>query len=262
MLARPAHPGRAPRRRADRAAAGTELGCACGESDCAAGQPAATPATTAVVHVVADAETVEAATPAAQSPPRRPPGRPSVRRRRRSRWAPGLPAPLLAATLQRATLRTIRHPGQAPPQPRYAPSRTLAEFVRCRDLTCRFPGCDRPATHCDIDHTVAYPVGPTHASNPEMLMPPAPLPHHALGRCGPVAGSPTPTRHYLECGLICGHEEMAVTWAPPRGVARDRCPGRRVVRNGKRPLSHGGMVARKCRRQMASRERPDGWRTL
>jgi hypothetical protein len=42
----------------------------------------------------------------------------------------------------------------------------LADFVRCRDLTCRFPGCDRPAWHCDLDHTIAYADGgPTHASN-------------------------------------------------------------------------------------------------
>jgi hypothetical protein len=41
----------------------------------------------------------------------------------------------------------------------------LAEFVRWRDLTCRWPGCDKPAEKSDIDHTVPYPVGPTHPSN-------------------------------------------------------------------------------------------------
>jgi hypothetical protein len=71
--------------------------------------------------------------------------------------------------LERATVRAIVHPGDAPPEPRYTPSRALADFVRCRDLTCRFPGCDRPATHCDLDHTVPYPVGPTHASNLKCL---------------------------------------------------------------------------------------------
>ncbi|MGZ4564422.1 MAG: HNH endonuclease signature motif containing protein, partial [Mycobacterium sp.] len=39
-------------------------------------------------------------------------------------------------------------------------------FVRCRDLTCRWPGCDCPAVACDIDHTIPYGQGgPTHASN-------------------------------------------------------------------------------------------------
>ena len=33
-----------------------------------------------------------------------------------------------------------------------------AEFVRARDLTCRFPGCNAPAEYCDVDHTVAHPA--------------------------------------------------------------------------------------------------------
>ena len=77
-----------------------------------------------------------------------------------------MPAPLLAAKVANtATIRPLVHPGDAPPEPRYVPSGKLADFVRCRDLTCRFPGCDEPAYHCDIDHTIAYPVGPTCASN-------------------------------------------------------------------------------------------------
>jgi hypothetical protein len=46
----------------------------------------------------------------------------------------------------------------------------LADFIRCRDLTCRFPGCDEPATRCDLDHTVPHgDDGPTHASNLKAL---------------------------------------------------------------------------------------------
>ena len=38
--------------------------------------------------------------------------------------------------------------------------------MRCRDLTCRWPGCDKPAHECDLDHTIPYgDGGPTHASN-------------------------------------------------------------------------------------------------
>jgi hypothetical protein len=51
----------------------------------------------------------------------------------------------------------------------YVPSRALADFIRCRDLTCRAPGCDRPAVNCEIDHTVPHPAGPTHASNLKCL---------------------------------------------------------------------------------------------
>jgi len=39
---------------------------------------------------------------------------------------------------------------------RYQPSAALERWVRCRDLTCRFPGCDRRAEFCDVDHTVPF----------------------------------------------------------------------------------------------------------
>ncbi|HXA11808.1 MAG TPA: HNH endonuclease signature motif containing protein, partial [Mycobacterium sp.] len=46
----------------------------------------------------------------------------------------------------------------------------LAEFVRCRDLACRFPGCEQAAEFCDIDHTVPYQLGGlTHPSNLKLL---------------------------------------------------------------------------------------------
>lgn len=38
----------------------------------------------------------------------------------------------------------------------YQPSAALERAIRCRDLTCRFPGCSRPATHTDIDHTIPF----------------------------------------------------------------------------------------------------------
>lgn len=47
----------------------------------------------------------------------------------------------------------------------YVPSVALAELVRLRDRTCRFPGCRHPARRCDLDHVVAWPDGPTTADN-------------------------------------------------------------------------------------------------
>ena len=80
-----------------------------------------------------------------------------------------IPADVVRDIATRAKLRPVRHPGDAPAEPRYRPSAALAEFIRCRDLTCRFPQCEVPARFCDIDHTVPYPYGPTHASNLKCL---------------------------------------------------------------------------------------------
>lgn len=39
---------------------------------------------------------------------------------------------------------------------RYRPSAALDRWIRCRDLTCRFPGCTVPAQRCDVDHTEPF----------------------------------------------------------------------------------------------------------
>jgi Domain of unknown function (DUF222) len=51
-----------------------------------------------------------------------------------------IPAELIAELARTAKLRPLVCPADAPPEQGYAPSRALADFVRCRDLTCRFPG--------------------------------------------------------------------------------------------------------------------------
>ncbi|MFZ1174932.1 MAG: HNH endonuclease signature motif containing protein [Mycobacterium sp.] len=131
------------------AAGADRLGCRCGRGDCAAGKrPGASPV---VIQVIAEAATLEGrgTAPACEV------------------GADGLLPPDLVAELARsAKLVALVHPGDAPPEPGYVPSRALADFVRCRDLTCRWPGCDRPAFDCDVDHTIPYGQGGlTHASN-------------------------------------------------------------------------------------------------
>ncbi|OBH43987.1 HNH endonuclease signature motif containing protein [Mycobacterium mantenii] len=135
-------------------AAGAErLQCRCGQPNCSAGaSPAPGPV---VIHVVANQSTVDGAAP-----------------------DPGaivgtdvlIPAELVAQLADSSRLRPLVHPGEASPERGYVPSRTLADFVRCRDLTCRFPGCDCPATEADLDHTIPHSQGgPTHASNLKCL---------------------------------------------------------------------------------------------
>jgi hypothetical protein len=123
-----------------------------------------------------------------------------------------MPAPLLAAKLATtATIRPVIHPGDSAPEPRYVPSAALARFVRCRDLTCRFPGCDEPADHCDVDHTIAYPGGPTCASNLKCLC----RKHHLLKTfCG-----------WLDRQLPDG----TVIWISPEGQTYTTHPGSRLL---------------------------------
>jgi hypothetical protein len=52
---------------------------------------------------------------------------------------------------KRAQIKPLVIPTGVPAEPGYRPSKALAEFVRHRDLFCRFPGCECPAAQCDID---------------------------------------------------------------------------------------------------------------
>ena len=103
-----------------------------------------------------------------------------------------VPAPLLRELAGTAKLKPYRCRRRSPsrgigPRPRWPSS------SRCRDLTCRFPGCDAPAEVCEIDHTIPYPLGPTHPSNLKLLC----VFHHLLktfytGRAaGPTDSCPT-----------------------------------------------------------------------
>ena len=149
----PNDPRTAAQRRADAlgalAADATRLGCECGRPDCtAAGKKPASPV---VIHVIAEQATLNGHS---DSPAYLLGGEDLI--------TPDLLAEL-ALTAKQVPLI---HPGYALPEPQYTPSQALTDFVRARDLTCRWPGCDVPATHCDCDHTIPYVQGgPTHAGN-------------------------------------------------------------------------------------------------
>ena len=147
----PGDPRTRDQRRADAlgalAAGANRLGCRCGAPDCADGvRRASSPV---VIHVIAEQASLTGGAPGSEVA------------------ADGLISPELIAELAgTAKLVPLVHPGDSPPEPGYTPSKALADFVRCRDLTCRWPGCDRPARDCDLDHTIPHSQGgPTHAGN-------------------------------------------------------------------------------------------------
>ena len=45
--------------------------------------------------------------------------------------------------------------------------RRLERYLKTRDRTCVFPGCNRRAV--DLDHRIPWPLGPTSADNGECL---------------------------------------------------------------------------------------------
>ncbi|OBA64075.1 hypothetical protein A5647_03155 [Mycobacterium sp. 1100029.7] len=169
------------------AAGGQRLACGCGSVDCPARGQADERATGVVIHVVTEASalscepdphmsgempsrpiTLDTTLREALAPEPEPPAPWDSNRPSALITGGGtVPAPLLAELIRDgAQLRPVRHPGNdVPAERRYRPSAALDAFVRCRDLTCRFPNCDRPAEFCDIDHTIPYPFGPTHPSN-------------------------------------------------------------------------------------------------
>jgi Domain of unknown function (DUF222) len=124
------------------------LACQCGSDEC----PAATErkaAADAVIHLLAEQGTLDGTSDH--------PG-----------YLAGfgiLPAESVREVAKSATLKPLDVPAAVAPDPGYRPSAATREFIRWRDLTCRWPGCDRPAERCDVDHTVPWPDGPTHPSN-------------------------------------------------------------------------------------------------
>ncbi|HEX3284031.1 MAG TPA: DUF222 domain-containing protein, partial [Mycobacterium sp.] len=135
----------------------TALACTCGQPDCAGATSDTRHPKNAVVYVIAEQKTLDAAhaetqasTPATTeatteqtteeptSPAPAEESAPCASRPTPDAAPPAyvfgagvMPAPLLAATLDRAAIREVHHPGPAPPQPRYIPSRALGEFIRC-----------------------------------------------------------------------------------------------------------------------------------
>jgi hypothetical protein len=166
--------------------------CQCASPDCSAAQRR--PATDVVIHVLAEQATISGDS---QSPG----------------YLPNF-GPLASTTVRDMAITAKVKPLVMPStsaERGYRPSAALAEFVRCRDLTCRFPGCDQPAEVCDLDHTVPFPAGPTHASNLKLLC----RYHHLL------------KTFYTGCGGWADRQlpDGTVKWTAPSGHTYTTTPG-------------------------------------
>ncbi|MGB2700187.1 MAG: HNH endonuclease signature motif containing protein, partial [Candidatus Phosphoribacter baldrii] len=73
-------------------------------------------------------------------------------------------------------------------------------LVRDRDGTCRFPGCNTPATHCDLDHAIPYPQGPTTPDNLHDLC----RRHHGF-------------KHHAGWTIHLDPDNATLTWTSPTG---------------------------------------------
>src|SRR3954471_23624056 len=151
------------------AAGSFRLACQCGAKTCPAGD--APTSSNVVIRVLAEQSAVDAATEAVDGAPQEQTSEaPAVTPPAALIVGEGVvPTPLLAQLIRGgAKVRPITMPTDKP-EPHYRPSAKLAKFVRMRDLYCRAPGCDVPADRCDLDHTIPYPIGPTHPSNLKCL---------------------------------------------------------------------------------------------
>jgi hypothetical protein len=83
----------------------------------------------------------------------------------------------------------------------YRPSAPLRRLIEARDRCCRFPGCQRPAFHCDIDHCIdAHAGGPTSRCNLHPLC----RKHHNVKTSGAWA--------------VTLHPDSSETWVSPFGT--------------------------------------------
>jgi hypothetical protein len=112
-----------------------------------------------------------------------------------------------AATWRLVTTHASTGAAVDPGSTAYSPSAALADLVRTRDRTCRFPGCRQPSRRCDLDHVVPWPEGPTSAGNLAALC----RHHHRL-------------KHQTGWRVRVG-VDAALTWTSPTGRRYTTTPG-------------------------------------
>ncbi len=125
------------------------------------------------------------------------------------------PAVLADLVARGAKVRIVASAADLGEVSRYRPSAAMDEFVRVRAMTCMFPGCDQPATASDIDHTIPWPVGPTHPGN----LSPKCRKHHLLKTFygGPDGWSDRQ------------HPDGTIVWTAPTGHTYISVPESRIL---------------------------------
>ncbi len=123
-----------------------------------------------------------------------------------------IPAAMLAELIAGgATIKPLSEIADLPAEPRYRPSTALTAFVRMRAMTCSFPGCNRAAHRCDLDHLTPWPAGATHPGN---LGPLCRL-HHLVK----TFGDWTPT----------AQPDGTTHWSAPTGHSYAKAPGAAIL---------------------------------
>ncbi|QIV80124.1 HNH endonuclease signature motif containing protein [Mycolicibacterium frederiksbergense] len=123
-----------------------------------------------------------------------------------------IPAAMLAELVAGgATVKPLSEIADLPAERQYRPSTALTAFVRMRAMTCSFPGCNRAAHRCDLDHLIPWPAGATHPGN---LGPLCRL-HHLVKTFGgwELAAKP----------------DGSIQWTSPTGHTYKKAPGAAIL---------------------------------
>ncbi len=125
-----------------------------------------------------------------------------------------IPAAVLRDLATRATWRcavvddthgTLLGLGRSTFTPAYRPGAPLSRHVIARDQTCRFPGCARSASTCEIDHLIPHPRGVSCECNTGPLCPRHHRAKHEAGWKVEVSRDPT-------------HPPGSLIWTSPNGL--------------------------------------------
>ncbi len=123
-----------------------------------------------------------------------------------------IPAAMLAELIAGgATVKPLSEIADLPTERQYRPSTALTAFVRMRSMTCSFPGCNRAAHRCDLDHLTPWPAGATHPGN---LAPLCRL-HHLVK----TFSGWTPT----------AKPDGRIQWSAPTGHTYEKAPGAAIL---------------------------------